>query len=230
MPPGGQPQARLLVEQCPAAVAGQARRRQHGGAHRSPCRDLTGYRHSSATRTRPSSPQRRRRRPRASRLRCGGPAPRGSRRRATGPGAAAACRPGPARCPPAPDRPPSARRSAGAARCLPICSRQPGFAVTTTSGLHRADVRRLAVAQLRRRVRHDDVVDAGRAAADRRLGDVDDLEVRDRAQHRPGLGAHLLAVPEVAGVVVGHAGADRVPRGPGPERRRAPRARRGPWR
>ena len=39
------------------------------------------------------------------------------------------------------------------------------------------------------------------------------LQPRDRAQHRAGLGAHALRVPEVAGVVVGHAGADRVPRG-----------------
>ena len=77
--------------------------------------------------------------------------------------------------------------------------------------LDREHLRGLAVAELLRGVRLDEVVDAGAAAAQLLLGRLDELELRDRAQQRPRLGAHALRVAEVAGLLVGDAQRQRVP-------------------
>src|SRR4051794_25605351 len=77
------------------------------------------------------------------------------------------------------------------------------------------DVVGLAAPELARGLRGDHVVDARRAAAQLGLGQVEELDARDRAQHRARLRPHLLGVPEVAGVVIGHAGAHRVAGGSG---------------
>ena len=155
---------------------------------------------------------------RGRRLRCGGPAPRGSRRRAAGPGAAAARRPRSGSVPSWARPSAVLPSSAGAARCLPICSRQPGLAVTTTSGAP-SGCSRPCGPQLRRRVRHRPCC---RCPPSRSRAPPPGCR-RPRGPGScaapPAAGcARCWRVPEVAGVVVGHPGADRVPRGPGPER------------
>src|SRR2546423_9432647 len=68
-------------------------------------------------------------------------------------------------------------------------------------GLGREDVRGLALAERARRLRLDEVVDAGAAAADLLLGRLDELEAGDRAKQLARLGADALGVREVAGVL-----------------------------
>src|SRR6185312_9341660 len=79
----------------------------------------------------------------------------------------------------------------------------------------RRDVLGLPRAELARGLGRDHVVDARRTAAQLRFGQVEELDTRDGAQHGAGLRPHLLRVPEVAGVVVGDAGAYRVAGGAG---------------
>ena len=67
-----------------------------------------------------------------------------------------------------------------AASVEPICSAQPGLPDTTRSGLTSADRRRLALAELLRRSRLHQVVDAGRAAAGAGVGQFDELKFGDR--------------------------------------------------
>ena len=77
----------------------------------------------------------------------------------------------------------------------------------------------------RRGLRLDQVVDARRAAADLRLGDLEKLEPRDAAQQLARLRADALGVGQVAGVVVGDAHRKRVRRRPARARRAARRCR-----
>ena len=77
-------------------------------------------------------------------------------------------------------------------------------------------------AELARGLGRDHVVDARRAAAQLRFREVEELDTRDGAQHGAGLRPHLLRVPEVAGVVVGDAGVDRVAGGARARPRPAP--------
>ena len=58
----------------------------------------------------------------------------------------------------------------------------------------------------------DEVVDAGAAAAPHRLGQRHEVEAGDGGEELAGLCGDFLAVAEVAGVVVGDAGTDGVPR------------------
>ena len=97
-------------------------------------------------------------------------------------------------------------------RCAAIWSAQPGFAAATASAPGRGRLRGLARAELRRGLRLDEVVDAGRAAAQLPLGRLEQLEAGDRAQQARGCCAHLLGVGEVAGVVVGDAQRQRMAR------------------
>ena len=89
-------------------------------------------------------------------------------------------------------------------------------------------VRGLAVAELGRRLRVEQVVDAGRAAAELRLGDLPQLQPGDAAQQLARLGPDALGVGQVAGVVVGDGHRQRVPRAPPGRARPAARTRRGP--
>ncbi len=73
------------------------------------------------------------------------------------------------------------------------------------------DVLRLAVAELARRVRLREVVDARRAAADRLLGRLGTLEAGDRVQQLARLDADPLRVREVARVLEGDAQLERMP-------------------
>ena len=59
----------------------------------------------------------------------------------------------------------------------------------------------LSVAELRRGLRFDDVVDPGAAAADVLFGGLDPLEPGDRVEHRPRRARNALRVPEMAGIL-----------------------------
>ena len=83
-------------------------------------------------------------------------------------------------------------------------SRQPGVAVGHDGGAGGLDVLELAVQELVGHLRLDDVVDAGAAAAPGALRQLDQLQVRDQAQQLARLGGDLLAVRQVAGLVIGH--------------------------
>lgn len=72
-------------------------------------------------------------------------------------------------------------------------------------------VRRLAVTQLVGGNRVEDVVDPGRAAAQRGAGDLPDRHAGDRAQQLSGLVSDALRVAEVAGIVVGDGQLEGVP-------------------
>ena len=63
----------------------------------------------------------------------------------------------------------------------------------------------LAIAELLRGCRFDEVVDAGAAAADLRLGDRPQLDTGNGAEQIARLLADALGVREVAGIVVGDA-------------------------
>ena len=75
------------------------------------------------------------------------------------------------------------------------------------------DVGRLAVAEVAGRRRLQQVVHAGRPAADLRLGDLGQPQPGDGPQQLPRLGPDPLGVLEVAGVVVGDRHRQRVPPG-----------------
>ena len=79
-------------------------------------------------------------------------------------------------------------------------------------GARRAQVRGLALAQLGRGGRLDEVVDPRGAAAELPLGGLAQLELRDAVEQGAGLGADLLGVGEVAGVVVGDGHRQRMAR------------------
>ncbi len=82
--------------------------------------------------------------------------------------------------------------------------------------------------QLARDLGLEQVVDAGRAAAEVGVAELHEPEPRDGAQQRPRRLAHALAVGEVAGLVVRHRERQRVPRlgeGGGEQFRDVPRAR-----
>ncbi len=81
------------------------------------------------------------------------------------------------------------------------------------SGLGREQVFYLAVAQLVGRLRMEQVVDAGGAAAERGLFDLRDFESGNRSQQPPRLSVDGLRVAQVASVVVGHSHGQRVARG-----------------
>ena len=91
---------------------------------------------------------------------------------------------------------PSRRRAAAS------CSAQPGLAVATSVRLGVQDRARLALAQLAGGPRLQQVVGAGRAAAEAGVRDLDQLDARQRPQQPPRLLAHALAVQQVAGVLV----------------------------
>ena len=93
----------------------------------------------------------------------------------------------------------------------------------------RQHVRRLAVAELARRLRLDDVVDPGGAAAEVLLGRLDDLEPGNPGERRPRGERQPLGVPQVARVLQREPQRERVARRRG---RVSPgaRRRRGPWR
>ena len=68
-----------------------------------------------------------------------------------------------------------------ARRCAPIGIRQPGLAAASASGSTAAHVAGLALAEVGRGLRLDEVVDTGAAAADRGLGDLDEPTPGSRA-------------------------------------------------
>src|SRR6185436_17199685 len=73
------------------------------------------------------------------------------------------------------------------------------------------DVGRLAVAELARGDRVQDVVDAPGPAAQVRFGDLPQLQTWYATQQLTRLGADPLGVPEVTGIVVGGRHRKRVP-------------------
>lgn len=73
----------------------------------------------------------------------------------------------------------------------------------------------LAIAEFVGRFGMEEVVDAGGTAAHGRLGDLGDLEARDRGEEGAGFEEDALGVPEVAGVVVGDAEREGVAGGKG---------------
>ena len=83
------------------------------------------------------------------------------------------------------------------------------------------DVVHLAAAEPLRHLGLGEVVGPRRAAADLALLERDQLQAGDHPEQLPGLAADLLAVAEVAGVVIGHLHRQRM------RRRRSGRARRG---
>jgi hypothetical protein len=97
------------------------------------------------------------------------------------------------------------------------CSRQPGLPDTTMSASSAATWARSPVAELHRGFRLHQVVDSRGAAADRGFGDFQQLELRDAFQQHARLRADALRVLQVAGIVVGHAQAQRVASGARPE-------------
>ena len=82
------------------------------------------------------------------------------------------------------------QRAAGVRRCDDV-------------GLRGLDMRRLPIAKVARRVRLDEVVDPGAAAADRLFRGLGEFEAGDRAQQLARLGLHLLGVEQVARVLEG---------------------------
>src|SRR5262249_45316639 len=84
------------------------------------------------------------------------------------------------------------------------------------AGVGREHLRRLAIAQLARGLRLDEVVDPGAPAAEVLLVRLDELAPRDRPQQRSRLLAYALGVPEMAGLLERHAPLEPV------ERRRPP--------
>ena len=70
----------------------------------------------------------------------------------------------------------------------------------------------LAVAKLLRGLGLEEVVDAGGAAAERRLGDLGDFELRNLREQVARLLEDSLRVTEVAGVVIGDAHGQRIAR------------------
>ena len=89
---------------------------------------------------------------------------------------------------------------------------QPGLAVATTSGCDGGDVCDLPLSQLPRRLRLNQVVDPGAAAAQVLFGERQQLDARNLLQQIARLLADALGVGEVAGVVVGDAQVQRVAR------------------
>ena len=85
-----------------------------------------------------------------------------------------------------------------------ICRMQPGLAVTTASAPGRLDVAHLAAQQAIGHLRLREVVDAGRAAAPVGLRQVDHAQPGDLGQQLARLPADLLAVHDVAGIVIRH--------------------------
>ena len=79
----------------------------------------------------------------------------------------------------------------------------PGVRARVDVGARREDVTCLAVAELACRLRLDDVVDPGRAAAEILLGGLDDRQAWDPLEQRLPGGGQSLGVPEVARVLVG---------------------------
>jgi hypothetical protein len=63
----------------------------------------------------------------------------------------------------------------------------------------------LAIAKLPGRLRLEQVVNAGRPAAERAFLDFDQLKTRDGTQDLPGLKAYTLGMLEMARVMVGYA-------------------------
>ena len=88
-----------------------------------------------------------------------------------------------------------------------------------TSGLRRLDVRDLARPQLAGDVRLQQVVGAGRTAADMALRHGHDVESR-RGEHQHRRRRHLLAVLQGAGGMIGDAQAGRAGARPDVERPR----------
>ena len=76
------------------------------------------------------------------------------------------------------------------------------------------DVRDLAISERAGRVRLQQVVDAGRSAADVRLGDLAELELRNRLQHASRLLPDALRMLQMAGVVVRDRDRQRMALGP----------------
>ncbi len=91
-----------------------------------------------------------------------------------------------------------------------ICSTHPGLAAATASAPVASRFLRLALPELLGGLGLEQVVDAGRAAAQLPLGGLDELEAGDRAQQVARLRAHALGVGQVAGVVVGDLRLERV--------------------
>ena len=79
------------------------------------------------------------------------------------------------------------QRPAGAAERGRDLEQAAGVRADVEVGLGREHVRRLAVAERARRLRLDEVVDAGAAAAELLLGRLDELEPGDRAEQRTRL-------------------------------------------
>ena len=95
--------------------------------------------------------------------------------------------------------------------------RQPGLAETTASGFGGEEVGDLAIPELVGGLRLDEVVDTGGSAAERGLGDLDDIESGDGGEQLAGLAEDALRVPEMAGIVVGDAEGKGVAGGGGRE-------------
>ena len=73
----------------------------------------------------------------------------------------------------------------------------------------------LAVAQLLRRLRLQQVVDARRTAAQRSFRDLRNLQLRNASEQLPRLLMDTLRVTQMAGIVVRNAQRQRVARPPG---------------
>ena len=76
----------------------------------------------------------------------------------------------------------------------------------------RRQVAGFAITQIGGGPRLHQVVDAGAPAADLGLGRRDDLHARNGLEQRARFGTHALAVRQVAGVVIGDTGLERMPR------------------
>ena len=87
----------------------------------------------------------------------------------------------------------------------------PGFPLATTPAPSRDPVE-LPLEELPGDLGLHEVVDAGRSAAEVRLGKLDQPEPRDRAQDRARRLPDALAVGEMAGLVVGHREVERSSR------------------
>ena len=100
----------------------------------------------------------------------------------------------------------------GMSRWAPIWIAQPGLPAAIASAPVACRFAALRAPSFGGGLGLDEVVDAGRAAAELPLRGLLELQPRDGVEQRARLGAHLLRVGEVAGVVVGDAHRQRVAR------------------
>ena len=100
----------------------------------------------------------------------------------------------------------------GLRAAAPICSMHPGLVVATTSGRASIDVGVFATAQFGGHLRLHEVEDAGAAAADVAVGNRHERDAGNRREQVARLLPDALRVGEVAGVMVGDAHVDPMPR------------------